>query len=197
MDKFLEMFGGINVGQLILVILFCAIGVAGFLYYKKIKRKIKKDNEVKPLVVMAKPLVKGQVEAGIEEITDHPGRTKPSIEVGIGRYRCFVISESRPDYFTTIQEPVGNVFVAETSMPQSGQCYLVREWADGYVEDYDPRMVEYDDNETPQRAYRAMHWEIAHQVFHVESNFWGKINPWWAVGIIGVFIFIVMIVFGS
>jgi len=129
-DKFAEMFGGIDILTLVLVVIGCGIAVGVFWYVRKEKTKIEKTQEVAPISYI--PVEK---EKEVTEIIAHPGRTKESIKLGVGQFRTFVISESRPDYFSTIEKPVGNVFIAETSMPQSGMCYLVKEWADGFVED--------------------------------------------------------------
>lgn len=111
---------------------------------------------------------------------------------GGGGYRALVLCLDNIARFTTIPEPIGDLFTADPSCPVSGSTYLVQEIYkdDEYkIVDFNPSDVPIRVNGTPSYAWIATHWEIVDAVYSVPMNFWEDHSFWFAVGIsIGTFI---------
>ncbi len=85
--------------------------------------------------------------------------------------------------FSRINKPLGNLFWAEPSLPESGQTYYVKENIDGTYEAYDPRHTPIIKQDTPQQAYFATHWDLAEGVWLLKTSMWEQISKLvvWAV----------------
>lgn len=95
--------------------------------------------------------------------------------LGSGEYKCLCFREinglSVVD-FTTIPQPIGEMYNIDPSCPLSGSGYIVKV-EDGKVVDYDPRKVEYKLEESPEYA------DLAINIGEISKQFWAIKVPWW------------------
>jgi hypothetical protein len=126
-----------------------------------------------------------------------PANVGTHLEVGADKdYRAIIYryagegKESVIEFKQKISQPLGETWYAEPSLPISGECYWVKELANGNYEAFDPRKSNLTANATPNRAYMATHWDRAEGVWlYVQSAF-----QKWSMIIIGAVIFITFIV---
>lgn len=101
----------------------------------------------------------------------------------VGIYPAYVWRDGKIAY-EKIPEKLGRVYIAETTMPHPGACYLVIETKGG-LKAYDPRDVPLPKKgESPKDLYRFLHWPEVSAVYTNISTLWDKINmilPWVAV----------------
>lgn len=113
-----------------------------------------------------------------------------------GKYPAYICTLDGGFDFDYIPHPCGDVFQADTSMPHSGACYLVKEVKNegkiGY-EPYDPRTAPLLSSETPTKAWFATHWSIVRDVYGVPAAWW-KSSALWIAGIAGSAAFIIALV---
>lgn len=95
-----------------------------------------------------------------------------------------------------IPEPIGNGFMADTSMPVPGFCYLVIGTPDGQKEVYDPYNSDYDFKKSPQYAFFATHWEVVFRVYASVKKWWQMAPAWVFVASLIGSILIVFVVAG-
>jgi hypothetical protein len=94
--------------------------------------------------------------------------------------------ESVIEFKTRISQPCGTVWYSEPSLPINGECYCVKELADGTFLPYDPRKSIFAAKETPTQAYMATHWDRAEGVWlYIQSNM-QKISLFVIVGLISL-----------
>lgn len=108
----------------------------------------------------------------------------------LGDFPAYIVRLDGSLDYDLIQHPLGDVFIAEPSMPKSGACYFVREISAGVYESYDPRTAPLASDETPVKAWFATHWDIVRQVFSVPTP-WYKSISLWIAAIVGVAAFII------
>ena len=92
--------------------------------------------------------------------------------------------------FTTISEPVGELYQFAPSCPITGSGYIVKEDEKGNIVDYDPREVTFKIEESPERAWFAINWDIVKQVFFVPVQWWKSTSVWFAAAML-VIVFVV------
>lgn len=102
---------------------------------------------------------------------EKPEQTKSVL--GTGSFNCMCFKPNNVIDFSTIPEPLGEIYQFEPSCPISGAGYVVKQDADGKITDYDPREVEVHIEQTPEYAWFATHWDI------VTRNFWTVPVQWW------------------
>ena len=119
------------------------------------------------------------------------------------KYRCYVRRYPRGHReceieLTRINEPCGTLWTADASMPESGECYYVKENKDRSIIPYDPRLTDYDNKKTPQLAYIATHPQGVEGTWLYQKN-WGEIISQILMGLIifGTFIIVVISVGGK
>ncbi len=83
-----------------------------------------------------------------------------AVAVKEGKYPALIIEKDKPWYFGKIPEPLGHIFVCDTTLPETGDHYLVKKLGDGGYEAYDPRIAPIISTDTPETAYRkTQDWE--------------------------------------
>ncbi len=87
--------------------------------------------------------------------------TPPQLASPEGKYPAIIIPTSGAWYFGKIPEPTGHIWVCDTTMPHTGDHYLVKATADvGVFVPYDPRTDRILTNASPEDAFRkTQNWE--------------------------------------
>lgn len=157
----------------------------------------------------AKPLAKTEKGkhgfAGREQITQGQvvvAGQQPGVEsvLNTGNYKCVCIRkiEGRKFLdFTTIPQPVGELYQGDTSLPTSGGMYTVKEEASGKVVDFDPRMIRVADDKTPDYAFSATHWDDVLSFWIAEKRWWQSITNWWVAAFIFIDFLALLVFFGG
>lgn len=123
-----------------------------------------------------------KAEEAEEEIK--PLRGKQGKQVAVAKKEKVVLLPKYPSMvfsdmgivFQKIPYKIGNVCYLEPSMPEHGARLLVLENEQGGFEAYDPREAPMLSDETPQKAYRAINWDVVKRVFAYHYGVWEKIN---------------------
>jgi len=118
---------------------------------------------------------------------------------GNGLYKAYMLLNGAV-FPTTIDKPLGTLFLADTSMKRPGLCYLVtiEDLGDGpQLAAYDPRLKPLAANKTPQMGYLATHWDSALKVFSPLLSLWQNVNTWLAVGVLVITFLAVIIWLGG
>jgi len=179
MQEQLDMlFNPVGIGIVIFTV--CAILTGVILHYKGKKTKL--------------PVT--DVKAVEVDKTTKPNVTKPNVKLGTGKFKCYVLRQSGVLEHSVIPEPIGNIFTSDVGMPIKGACYLVKENPDGNIVDYDPRSVEFNDEETPIYAYHALHWNICDNIFKFGHQWWQSVPTWLAVGSMAL-AFLIALIYGG
>lgn len=122
--------------------------------------------------------------------------------LGTGKYRCMAY-RLHPQWgpsvdFTTMPEPVGDMVIAETSLPMSGSIYEVVELLDGSLVPYnEARQMPIIDEETPEFAWICTHWESARRFWTVPKAWWKSMSNWYAAGMLCIVFIVVLVVTGG
>lgn len=115
------------------------------------------------------------VSAGVKGEGLKEGEGK-KVTLGTGTVKCLCfrkIQGVNVADFTTIPEPIGELYQFDPSCPISGSGYIVREDEKGEIIDYDPREVKYVLDQSPEFAWLATNGDT------VIKNFWQVMLPWW------------------
>ncbi len=161
MAKYLSM---INWSAIVGILVVGLVGLGVWLWLSKRKKPIHPDIEshviledgpAEPVIVGSDGVVEGQVR----EIKEPPPEGKYRALIPEGKYRALIIVESGKWHFGKIPEPCGHVFTCDTTMPETGDHYLVK-LINGKYEAYDPRIESIISNDTPEIAYwKTQDWE--------------------------------------
>lgn len=189
-DQFLEMIGNAGLLAYVILAIFLML-IAGSSIYGI--RRAKEPAAKKQIVhnSATKLDVKRRLEQVIRGIEQGEIIKQEEVEnvLGTGEYKCLCFRPPNILDFTTIPEPIGELYQIETSCPLSGSGYIVQE-KDGKIVDYDPREVEVHIEQSPEYAWFATHWDILRTVFSVAVEWWKTPATWYAVGMMGiVFVF--------
>lgn len=180
-DKLSGMFSNVTVGSVVAIILILAaiIGIALFIAWRRSKsNKIPSTSRaIRINTPVNEPVTEAQAD---EPEEDQEPETEPA----------YILTLDGSIDFDFIPVPLGDVFVADTSMTKSGPCYLVKETAPSIYEAYDPRTAPLVSEETPINAWFATHWDIVREVFSVIPPWW-KSTSLWIAALTGVAAFIV------
>ncbi len=179
MGTYFSMLGNVNLLLAVLILLFlCALIFFIYrirTYNKRHGKKIQKINKSKPI------------------LTEDIPEDNISSTLGIGNLKAYVFRDGCLEP-TTIQRAIGNVFYADTSMPVSGACYLVRALPGENVEAYDPRATQFKMEESPLMAWLAIHWhDVVGEVFQSVKAWWQS-APLWLTIAVGIGWFIVTLI---
>lgn len=118
--------------------------------------------------------------------------------LGTGSINCAAFRPGNILDWTTIPFPIGEVYLADTSCPVSGNLCIVRELDNGEVVDYDPREVEVIDKQTPEWAWQSTHCkEMVRRFWCVQLSIWKSPAIWLAAGMIMVTFIFAMGVIGK
>lgn len=132
-----------------------------------------------------------KVEDKKEVVVQPETEKQPEGILGIGSYKCMAFRQGNIVDFTTIPEPIGEVYFFDPTCPISGAGYIVRENENGKIVDYDPREVQVVIERTPEYAWHAMNW--TDDVF----GFWIVPLSWWKTPATWFAIALIMMVFVS
>ncbi len=136
-----------------------------------------------------------QIAKVVEDKPESATEKQESI-LGTGQYKCMAFRQGNILDFTTIPEPIGEVYFFDPTCPTSGAGYIVREAKEGEIingrktkkgeiVDYDPREVQVVIEKTPEYAWHAMNWTDDVEGFWiVPISFWKTPSMWFAVGMI-------------
>lgn len=152
-------------------------GIIGFLVLLVIGVKLVKRDSNNPV-----PPTPSINKNNRDEVPGEPILRNISV-LGTGKYRAYALAGNML-FPTTIPEPVGNILVADTSMPVCGACYLVIGDDDNNIKAYDPLSEPLLAVGTPQKAFFATHWPIVEDVYGVPSLWWQDVNAWLAAGVL-------------
>ncbi len=165
MSEYLKILGQ-NGGAIVIIVLFVVVLAGIAVAVLRPKAKIKEK----------------QFKLSTSKLKEEVEETKVKGILGTGKYKCMAIRPGNIIDFTTMPEPIGEVYQADTSLPMSGALYIVRELTTGEVVDYDPREVPVVIEESPERAWFAVHWDIVSRVFSIPIKWWQSTSTWFAVG---------------
>lgn len=156
------------------------------------KRQVEADNL--PRTTEEKKVVSAGVEA-----------EKNTSILGTGTFKCMAFRQGNVLDFTTIPEPIGEVYFFDPTCPMKGAGYIVREAKEGEmvdgikrkkgeVVDYDPRQIKVKIKESPEYAHFATHWDIVPVVFKIALNWWQTRSVWFAAGMMGILLLATLVV---
>jgi len=115
-----------------------------------------------------------------------------NVALGAGDIKCLCFRKIRGVNvadFTTIGKAIGEMYQFDPSCPITGSGYIVKENAEGKIVDYDPRELAFKVEESPERAWFAINWDIVKLVFFVPIKWWKSTSVWFAAGMM-VIVFI-------
>lgn len=93
-----------------------------------------------------------------------------------GQYKAFVWRQGFIS-FEKIDKPIGKMWYAAPSLPESGQCYLCMENEGGDLIPYDPREKPVAIADSPQDLYEVHNWrQDVDGVYINTSGLWEKIS---------------------
>ena len=94
-----------------------------------------------------------------------------------GKYHAYIWEPNPGIVIANITQPVGKIWMADTTLPKSGACYFCRRDAQGHLIAYDPRLAKYDPQNSPERLYRATNAaDVVNPVYTAQSTGWEKFN---------------------
>jgi hypothetical protein len=126
-------------------------------------------------------------EVKAEEVKQTVTVVEPPVMVAKaeGKYPAMAFTE-RGIEFIKIPQKIGNTFYVEPSVPEHhGGHYLIKEDDKGNYLSSEPREIPVLSTDMPQKAYRAIKWEVVNRVFAYHFGLWDKINTllvWAAMG---------------
>ena len=187
MIKFFDLIG--KGGPMAIVIILVLIALVGGFVYWRIRRNKKHNPKQKAQAIDA---VKLEPEIKPAEL---PTELVKKVR-GTGNYKAMVICKDIID-FTTIPEPIGEIYQFDPSCPMRGGGYIVKEQADGTLVDYDPRELSVIVEETPEYAWFATHWPVVKRVFNVPVQWWKSTAMWHAAGLMVIVFISALVVLGG
>lgn len=133
-----------------------------------------------------------------EEIKGAAVKSKPIL--GSGGYKCLCFREIKGMLvadFTTMPEPIGELYQFDPSCPLSGNGYIVTQNDTGDIIDYDPREVKVETDETPEYAWHAINWkDDVTNFWTVARQWWKNIANWYAAAVLALVFFGILVVLG-
>lgn len=190
MEGYSEMLSGAGLFAYIVIGLF--MGLFAWWGYRLFKRKGKQTT-------MA-DLPSAESYESESKLVKQGEQKEPRIILGTGSYKCVCFREIKGALvadFTTIPEPIGEMYQFDPSCPISGNGYVVRQVDNGDIVDYDPREVKVETDETPDYAWHAINWEEdAIAFWTVPIKWWKNLANWYAAGVLAIVFFGVLVVLG-
>ena len=113
-----------------------------------------------------------------------------------GKYPCYIWGEDGIR-FEKIDKKIGNVFLADPTLPHSGPCFLCKEDKDGEetkLTAYDPRVSLMKEGQSPQDCYEAVVWPEVASVYVDFSSLWEKFKALLPYLILGGEVLILLVV---
>jgi len=176
----MEQYGEILAGAGIIVYIVIALFLALFAWlgYRMFKGKGKQDT--------------GDLLSDISHESISTGVQKPTgngeVTIGKGKIKCLCfrkIQGVQVADFTSISEPVGELYQFDPSCPISGSGYIVKENEKGDIVDYDPREVKYVWEESPDFAHLVMNGaQIIKNFWAVQVQWWKSTSVWFAAAML-------------
>jgi len=185
MGQYGEVLGAAGIVAYIVIALFVVLFAWGGYRLFKGKGKQVKSSDL-PIAQSYESISTNIKEAILDGIIRGTGESSKGI-LGEGNIKCLCFRKiqgvSIAD-FTTIPEPIGELYQFDPSCPITGSGYIVRENEKGEIVDYDPREVKFKIEESPERAWFAIHWDIVKQVFFVPVQWWRSTSVWFAAAML-------------
>lgn len=196
-DRLGEMFHFANAGSIVLVVIVLAaiIGVAFFIARSRMKRE-KATSAAKAKKVEA-------VQKAREKLSKEPVITEAeSGEIklyGVGEINALVFTKDGSHIdFTTIPMPIGNINQFQPNLAFSGAGCIVKENENGEIVDWDTSNIEYKPEESPERAWFAIHPNPQTKRFWtVPIAWWKSVSMWFAAGMLLIVFIAFLAVFGG
>jgi len=92
-----------------------------------------------------------------------------------GKYKAYVWERNTGIVFARITKPVGKLWLADTTLPHSGACYFCKRDGQGHLVPYDPRLEQFNPDNSPERLYRATNaLEVVAPYYTALSTGWEK-----------------------
>lgn len=114
--------------------------------------------------------------------------------IGRGGFKCYVFRNGNMEP-STINKPLGNIFVSDPSMPLIGSVYLVQD-QNGMITPYEPWADDFVQDKTPQWAYFATSWDVVSDVYNYELPWWRSAPLWVTIAVLILLLITLMIFFG-
>lgn len=147
------------------------------------------------------PVVNAPIEKAIREETKVQISEAPpdsNCVLGTGNYKCMAYRYDGSLDFTTMPEPIGELYSFDTSCPFSGAGYIVKELKTGEIVDYDPREMPIEPKATPEWAWFAINpRDVTKRFWTVPTPFWKSGSMWFAAAMIVVLFISFLSVFGG
>jgi hypothetical protein len=119
------------------------------------------------------------------------------IVIKLPKYNAMVFHWQDGIIFKKIPDKLGEIVTLDQSMPVHGSFLLAVEKEDDKINSYDPRNESIVAAESPQKAYRAIKWDVVNRLFAYDFGMWDKINNvliW--VSVAGCFLIAIMAIGG-
>lgn len=128
----------------------------------------------RPVLDEAEQILSAESEEHRELIDDWESLEDLAVKRTNGKYRSMLITK-QGIIFPKLNRVYGNAVFLEPSMPVHGAYQLLCE-PNSKIESYDPRQEPVISDDTPQKAYRAVRWDIVSRVFAYKQGFWEHFN---------------------
>ncbi len=171
----------------------CGVMVAGvglYLLMKRFVRNTATKAPIAPVDIPREEVVDGEVVEGTATTLALDGEAKQS--KAKAKYPAIIVGLDDVWHFGKIPEPLGHIFIVDTSMPEHGDHYFVRTITAGKYEAFDPRKAKIISRHAPEDAYQAIHWEDV--IPYVDDPSWMEKLPEIITGCVVVFTFLMMII---
>lgn len=195
-EKYLEMLTQGGPAVFVGIGIFVAILIASVVFsIMRGKQKVNRSEWKQRTDEFNKWLGEVQVEErGRTNIQDKEKGAVPNL-LGTGQFKAMVFRPGNILDFTTIPEPIGEMYQFDPSCPVSGLGYIVKQVPNGEIVDYDPREVRVKIDESPEHAWFATHWDIVSVVFSVVTPWWRSRATWYALGMMLIVFITALVVF--
>jgi hypothetical protein len=193
-DKFINLLNWGGPSTVIIIVVIALIFIASVFW--GIKHRIKKEKVTSASLDTPVKITKKETA---EADTDEPEDAGYKQLRGTGKYKAMVYcADGISIDFTTIPYRLGNIHTLDTSLPQPGGNYIVKELSDGTLAAYDPRDTVMETKETPDWAWLAINCKVIVQNFwRVPNAWWKSVGMWFAAGMILVVFICFLAVFGG
>ena len=179
----------------IIIVLILVAAVGGFIYWRR-----RRGRKQKPVKIAEIPESKIEETRAVDLNPPIPSAVAGNKRRGTGHYPAMVIckvdGEDVVD-FTTIPEPIGEIYQFDTSCPMHGGGFIVKEMADGELVDYDPRDISVSLEETPEYAWFATHWSDVKPFWNAPAQWWKSTANWYAAGLLVIVFISALVVLGG
>jgi hypothetical protein len=195
MNQYLEMFSGAGAAAwMVISVILLIVAYITFRSYVSHKKRI--DTSL--------PIDESYESVSTQVSETNNETQKPESQVkqilGTGNLSCICFRKIKGINvidFTTIPNPVGEIYQLDPSCPSTGSAYIVKEADNGNIIDYDPRETEYKTENSPEVAWFAINWDIVKNVYFVPVKWWKSTSVWFAGFLLGIVFICSLVVLGG